>query len=162
LLSLCPLIFSFSTRSVSYQWKKTSSRSKSFLGKQQSAFKCKRNVKPIRIRPHTPAGLQNVFVRPLLIYLTHVGQILQNTRDRSVGRAMGWTAGVRLPAGARFSLLHNVQNSSGAKPASYSMGNGERESFPRVKSAGREADHSSPSNAEVRSDGAIPPHLHMS
>jgi hypothetical protein len=38
---------------------------------------------------------------------------------------MGWTAGVRFPAGARdFSILHGVQICSGAKPASFPMGNG--------------------------------------
>jgi hypothetical protein len=35
-------------------------------------------------------------------------------------RDPGSTAGVRFPAGARdFSLLHSVQNGSGAHPASY-------------------------------------------
>jgi hypothetical protein len=39
------------------------------------------------------------------------------------GRAMGLTAGVRFPAGARhFSILHSVQTGSGAHPPSYPMG----------------------------------------
>jgi hypothetical protein len=57
---------------------------------------------------------------------------------------------VRFPAGARnFSLLHRVQNDSGAHPASYSMGT--RCSFPGGKAAGAcEADHSPTSSAEVK------------
>jgi len=47
-----------------------------------------------------------------------------------------------------FSLHHRVQNGSGAHPASYPMGN--RGSFPGVKRAVREADHSLPSSAEVK------------
>jgi hypothetical protein len=31
-----------------------------------------------------------------------------------------------------------------------------------LKRQGREADHSPPSSAEVKNDGAIPPHPHMS
>jgi hypothetical protein len=55
---------------------------------------------------------------------------------------------VRLPAGAgNFSLLHRVQNGSGAHPASYLMST--RGSFPGSKVAGREVDYSPPSSAEV-------------
>jgi hypothetical protein len=56
---------------------------------------------------------------------------------------------VRFPAGAgNFSLHHRVQNGSGAHPASYPMVT--RGSFPGGKAAGREADHSPPSSAEVK------------
>jgi hypothetical protein len=56
---------------------------------------------------------------------------------------------VRFPAGAgNFSLRHRVQNGSGAHPASYPMDT--RGSFPVGKAAGREADHSPPSRAEVK------------
>jgi hypothetical protein len=56
---------------------------------------------------------------------------------------------VRFPAGAgNFSLHHRVQNGSGAHPASYPRGT--RGSFPGVKRPGHEADHSSPSSAEVK------------
>jgi hypothetical protein len=56
---------------------------------------------------------------------------------------------VRFPAGAgNFSLHHRVQNASGAYPVSYPMGT--RSSFPGVKRPGREADHSPPSNSEVK------------
>jgi len=35
---------------------------------------------------------------------------------------MGWTTGIRFPAGAgTFSLRHHVQTDSGAHPASYPM-----------------------------------------
>jgi hypothetical protein len=76
--------------------------------------------------------------------------------DSSVGIALGyglddWSSRVRFPAGAgNFSLHHRVQNSSGAHTASYPMGT--RGSFPGVKRLGREADHSSPSNAEVKNE----------
>jgi hypothetical protein len=50
-------------------------------------------------------------------------------------RATGRTAEVRLPEGIRdFSLLHRVQTSSGASPASYSVGS--VGSFPGGKAAG--------------------------
>jgi hypothetical protein len=56
---------------------------------------------------------------------------------------------VRLPAGAgNFSLYHRVQNGSGVHPAFYPMGS--RGSFLGVKRPRREADHSPPSNAEVK------------
>jgi hypothetical protein len=67
-------------------------------------------------------------------------------RDSSVGRALGYRlddrgSRVQLPAGAgNFSLHHRVQNGSGVHPASFPMGT--RGSFPGVKRAGREADHS--------------------
>jgi hypothetical protein len=54
-----------------------------------------------------------------IIYLT-----FSRSRDSSVGIAMGWTAGVRFPAVKNFSLLHVVQNDSGAHPAHYPMGAG--------------------------------------
>jgi hypothetical protein len=58
-------------------------------------------------------------------------------------------SGVRIPAGAeKFSLYHLIQTGSGGHPASYpldTMG-----SFPGVKRPGREADHSPPSNAEIK------------
>jgi hypothetical protein len=82
--------------------------------------------------------------------------------------AMGCTDRVRFLAGARdFSLLHSVQDSTEAHPASYPVDNGVL--FPedkvashfswRVKWLQREADHSFPSSAEVKNCGAIPPLL---
>jgi hypothetical protein len=61
----------------------------------------------------------------------------------------GFWSGVRVPVGAgNFSLHHSVQTGSEAQPASYSMDN--RCSFPGGKAAGREADHSPQSSAEVK------------
>jgi hypothetical protein len=72
---------------------------------------------------------------------------------------MGWTAGIRFPAGVRhFSLLYSIQTDSGAHSASCPVGNGG--SFPGVKRPGREADHSPPSSAEVKNGGALPPLPH--
>jgi len=65
---------------------------------------------------------------------------------------MGWTIGVSrvpFPAGAgNFSLHHCIQNSSGAHPASYSMGiwGSSRE----VKQLRCEVDLSPPSSAKVK------------
>jgi hypothetical protein len=59
--------------------------------------------------------------------------------------------------GQSFSLLHSGQAGSGAHPASYSVGTGGGAISPEVKRPGREADHSSPSSAEVKNGGAIPP-----
>jgi hypothetical protein len=75
------------------------------------------------------------------------------SRDSSVGIALGYGvddrgSGVRFLARAgNFSLHHRVQKGSGAHPASYPMGT--RGSFPGVNRTGYEADHSSPSSAEV-------------
>jgi hypothetical protein len=44
--------------------------------------------------------------------------------------------------------FHVVQTGSWVHPASYTMGTGS--SFPGVKRPGREADHSSPTSAEVK------------
>jgi hypothetical protein len=74
--------------------------------------------------------------------------------DSSVGIALGYGlddrgSRVRFPAGAgNFSLHHSVQNGSGAHPASYPMGTSALSLG--VKRAGREADHSPPSSAEVK------------
>jgi hypothetical protein len=47
--------------------------------------------------------------------------------------------GVRFPAGDReFSILHNIQTGSGAKPTSHTVGT--EAVFPRVKRQEREAD----------------------
>jgi hypothetical protein len=56
--------------------------------------------------------------------------------------------------GERFSLLHNVQTSSEAYPATYPMGTGD--SFPGVNRQVYEADHSPPSSVEVKNGGAMP------
>jgi hypothetical protein len=61
-----------------------------------------------------------------------------------------------------FSLLHSVQTGPGAHADSNPMGTGELS--PGVKRPRREADHSPPSNVEVKNSGAIPqlpPHIFM-
>jgi hypothetical protein len=65
---------------------------------------------------------------------------IHKSRDSSVGMALGYGVDdrgsrVRFPAGSgNFSLLHRVQNGSGAHPTSYPMGT--RGSFPGGKAAG--------------------------
>jgi hypothetical protein len=54
-----------------------------------------------------------------------------------------------------FSVLHSVHTDSGAHPASYPKV--PRIPFLRVKWQGRENEHSPPSSAEVKKDGAILP-----
>jgi hypothetical protein len=78
----------------------------------------------------------------------------QVSRDSSVGIATDYGAddrmiGVRFPSGSgNFSLRHRVQTDSGVHPATYPVDTGG--SSPGVKRPGREADHSSPSSAEVK------------
>jgi hypothetical protein len=75
-------------------------------------------------------------------------------------RETGWTAGVRISAGASFFSLHNVQTGREAHPASFPMSTGDLS--PGIKRPGREAGHSPPSSAEVTNGGAIPALLRMS
>jgi hypothetical protein len=83
------------------------------------------------------------------------------SRDSYVGIATGWTAGVQFLAEARdFYFLHVVQTDSGVHPTSYPMGTG-GSFLGGIKLLGREADHSPPSNAEVRKGGAVPPLYHI-
>jgi hypothetical protein len=83
-----------------------------------------------------------------------VTTLQSESRDSSVGIALGYVlddrgSRVRFPVGAgNFSLHHLVQNGPGAHPDSYAVDTGG--SFPGGKAAGREADHSSPSSAEVK------------
>jgi hypothetical protein len=58
-------------------------------------------------------------------------------------------------------LPYTVQTGSGAHPAFYPMGTGGQFSQ-GVKQPGHEADNSSPSSAEIKNVGAIPPLPHMS
>jgi hypothetical protein len=76
------------------------------------------------------------------------------SRDSSVSVVTRLRAG-RPGLGSRqgqgiFSLHHRVQTGSGAHPASSPMGAGGRALTPAVERSGLEADHSSPSNAEVK------------
>jgi hypothetical protein len=73
-------------------------------------------------------------------YLSKELFVVTKSRDSSVGIALGYglddrDSRVRFPARAgNFSLLHLVQNGSGAQPASYPMG--KRGYFPGGKAAG--------------------------
>jgi hypothetical protein len=90
-----------------------------------------------------------------LTYIYIIAVCLQKSRVSSVGIALGYGMDDRsfrlrfTAAGAgKFSLHHRLQNGSGADPAPYLMGTGALSR--RVKRSGREADHSPPSNAEVK------------
>jgi hypothetical protein len=90
-------------------------------------------------------------VTVLFINISHEPGQLSHYSDRLWG--CGWLGFG--PAGAKdFSLFHSVQTGSGYHPASYPMGTGG--SFHE----GNETDHSPPSSAEVKNDGAIPPPPH--
>jgi hypothetical protein len=86
--------------------------------------------------------------------------LILSSRDSSVGIATGWTAGVRFPAGADF--LFSVASLPALGPTQPLIQWVPREISTRVKRWGREADHSTPSSAEVKNVGAIPPLPHMS
>jgi hypothetical protein len=81
-------------------------------------------------------------------------------RDSSVGIATGCTAGVQFLALSSFSLFHCIEAGSGVHSVSYPMCTGA--DFPKSKRQRREADYHSPSSAEVKNGGAIPPLLHLS
>jgi hypothetical protein len=72
-------------------------------------------------------------------------------RFGTVFRLRAGSSRFRIPAGERdFSLLQSIQTDSGTHPASCSMGN--RALSPGVKRPGREANHSLPSSAEVKTE----------
>jgi hypothetical protein len=74
---------------------------------------------------------------------------------------MDWAIGIRFPAGVEdFSLLQSIQTSSGAWSTSYPKDI--RGSFSRVKWQRHKTDHSPPSSAKVKNDGAVPPLPHTS
>jgi hypothetical protein len=77
------------------------------------------------------------------------------------GGATGWTTRVRFVAEARnFPLLHSVQTDFGTHPPSCTMGTGTLSL--EVKRSERDAEYSSPSSAEAKNGGAIPPLHHRS
>jgi hypothetical protein len=87
----------------------------------------------------------------------------QQTRDSSLGIGTGCGLEGRvsiLGSGKRFFSIPQRPDWLLAQLVSYRMGTGG--SFPGGKAAGREADHSPPSSAEVRYGGAIPPLSHTS
>jgi hypothetical protein len=69
----------------------------------------------IYIYIYTPYAILYIIISYLL-YLCYLTFVI-------LGRARGWTAGVRFATGARdFSVLHSVQTGSGARPTSHPMG----------------------------------------
>jgi hypothetical protein len=89
--------------------------------------------------------------------------VAERSRKSSVGIAKGYGLDGRgsIPGKDKsFSLLCNVQIGFGAHPTSYPMGT--QGSLPKVKRPRSEADHLPPSNAEVKSSGAIFPLPHIS
>jgi hypothetical protein len=68
--------------------------------------------------------------------------------------------GIRIWAGASFSLLHSVRTGFGANPACYITYTEGEDDFTGVKRPEHETNHSSPSSAESRSGGVILPHPH--
>jgi hypothetical protein len=86
--------------------------------------------------------------------LTEMSTRYLRSRDSSVGIAIAYGldeqggAGVRVPVGSKFSLLHIVQTGSGVYPNSYNMST--RGYFPGVKRQGCDADHSPPTSAEFK------------
>jgi hypothetical protein len=65
---------------------------------------------------------------------------------------MGWMAMVQFLVGTKkISLLHSIQTSSEAHPASYPAGTG-------GLSLRYDANHSLPSSAQVKNDAAVPLH----
>jgi hypothetical protein len=83
-----------------------------------------------------------------LVYDGKVSQVAQSVWCLTTD----WTVGVRSPPEVEdFSSNLCVQTSSGAHPASYTVGTGG--SFPRGEVwPGRDADHSPPSGAEVKKE----------
>jgi hypothetical protein len=75
------------------------------------------------------------------------------SRDSSVGIATGYGlhgrgVGVRVPVRVGYYPLHVAQTGSGAHPASYPIDTGVLS--PGVKWPGREADHWTPTSAQVK------------
>jgi hypothetical protein len=86
---------------------------------------------------------------------------MSRSQDSSVGMATGyWLDGqVQFLVGLEF-LLHSVQ--IGSRPTQIPIQWEQGTLFSGVKRPGSEADHSSPSSAEVKNGSAIPPLPHMS
>jgi hypothetical protein len=89
------------------------------------------------------------------IYTFECMYIEQGIAQSVYQQATGWTAGVRFWAGASFLfLLYNVQTDYGAHPPSCQIDTGAV--LAGVKRQRHAADHSPPSDAEVKNDGAKP------
>jgi hypothetical protein len=101
-------------------------------------------------------GKIKVVIFPIIIPKNQLQEVTGRTVQSIQRQATGWTAGARFSVRAKnLSLLHSVQTGSGAHAASYPTSTGCSSS--RLKRLGREAGHSTPSVAEVKSSGAIHP-----
>jgi hypothetical protein len=77
------------------------------------------------------------------------------SRDNSVNVATGWTAGVRFSSGLRdcfYSTASRLVMGLTQPPIQWVQ----RALSPVLKRPGHETDHSPPSSAKVKNDGAIP------
>jgi hypothetical protein len=103
-----------------------------------------------------------IIVVVIVVFVVIIGR-----RDSAVGIATGYgvydgEVGVRVPVGARFSLLRSVQTGFGVQPTSCPIGTGTLS--PGAKRPEREADHSHPTSAEVKKTWvytSIPPYDFM-
>jgi hypothetical protein len=86
-------------------------------------------------------------LRFLVIFLGHSKSVEAGIAQSVQRLATGWKVRGSNPGGARFSA--HIQTGSGANPASCTVGSG---SFPGVKAAKRDADHTPPSSAEVKKE----------
>jgi hypothetical protein len=111
------------------------------IGKSQQLFKDYTCIQLERVR--TPGSIiWTMFLQ------------ISGSRDMSVGVATGWTATVRISAGASFiPFSATSQTGSGSTQTPIQWAPGPLSSG--IKRPGREADRSSPSSAEVKKDGAI-------
>ena len=91
--------------------------------------------------------------------------IFLKSRDSAVciaNRLRTGLAGVRFSKGATdFSFLQNVQTTSGTHPVFYSTSVGVWGSFPGVKRAGPQDDHSPPSSAETERSYTSTPNVRL-
>jgi hypothetical protein len=83
------------------------------------------------------------------------------SQDKSVGIAMGWTAGVQFSAGARVSL-YSAASRPALRPTQPPSQWVSRALSQEVKQLGHGADQSLPSSANIKNGGAIHPLPRMS
>jgi hypothetical protein len=92
-------------------------------------------------------------------YLKDVFETCHRIAQSVYRRATGWTTEVLFPTGTTI-FLYSTASRLALGPTSYPMDDGCL--FTRGKQSWHEVDHSSPSSAEVKNGGAMPPHLHPS
>jgi hypothetical protein len=96
-----------------------------------------------------------------LIFLSFI-YLFCKSRDSSVGRAVGyWLDSRGYTPSRRKIFLFSIASTPGLRPTQPPLQWVQRTFAPGVKRPWHEADHSSPSSAEVKDSGAIPPLTHM-